>query len=124
MKHNRRERTANKRKSKTSTRKIVARLTYSPNKHKQKSVKVMRKKLQDKVIPTPKPCTVPSTLKFGSFNVNGLDLEAGWAVEQLLSKRGYDVRTKNNLHCKIYTVKFTQPTALYIAYCSRWCSIL
>ena len=96
MKHKQRDRTANKRQSKTSTTKIVARLTYSPNKHKQKNVKVMRKKLQDKVIPPPKPCTVPSTLKFGSFNVNGLDLQAGWAVQQLLSKRGYDVSTKNN----------------------------
>ena len=31
------------------------------------------------------------TLKFGSFNVNGLDIEARWAVEQLLDTRGFDV---------------------------------
>ena len=31
------------------------------------------------------------TLKFGSFNVNGLDIEASWAVEQLLDTRSFDV---------------------------------
>ena len=43
-----------------------------------------------------KPSTVKApvtkeSLKFGSFNVNGLDIEARWAVEQLLDTRGFDV---------------------------------
>ena len=51
----------------------------------------MRDKLQAKKVPTTKTPVDSQTLKFGSFNVNGLDLEAGWAVEQLLTKRGFDV---------------------------------
>ena len=50
-----------------------------------------------------KPQTVEApvtkeTLKFGSFNVNGLDIEARWAVEQLLETRGFDV--SNVFHTK------------------------
>ena len=91
-KNYRHERQANKRQS----NKIVDRLTYSPNKQKQKSAKAMRNRIQDKVIPPPQPTIAPTALKFGSFNVNGLDLEAGWAVQQLLSKRGYDVSNHVN----------------------------
>ena len=32
-----------------------------------------------------------STIKFGSFNINGLDFESSWAVEELLKSRGFDV---------------------------------
>ena len=32
-----------------------------------------------------------STMKFGSFNINGLDFESTWAVEELLKTRGFDV---------------------------------
>ena len=35
-----------------------------------------------------------TSMKFASFNINGLDLEANWAVEQLLQTRGYDVSPK------------------------------
>ena len=31
------------------------------------------------------------TLKFGSFNINGLDTEAGYIVDQLIETRGFDV---------------------------------
>ena len=56
----------------------------------------MRQKLQEKVLPDPKtPSEIPS-LKFGAFNVNGLDIEAGWAVGQLLDTRNFDVSNLNN----------------------------
>ena len=87
----RNQRQSGKRQHQNSTNKVVDRLAYSPNKQKHKSAKAMRNRIQDKVIPPPKPTIAPTALKFGSFNVNGLDLEAGWAVQQLLSKRGYDV---------------------------------
>ena len=77
---------------KIKTNKIIDRLTYCPNKHKQKFTKKLRQKLQEKNPPPPlveNPC--PTTLKFGSFNVNGLDLEASWAVENLLKQRSFDV---------------------------------
>ena len=46
--------------------------------------------LQAKTI-TPSPTRAITTLKFGSFNVNGLDIEASWAVQQLLMTKGFDV---------------------------------
>ena len=77
---------------KKSTNKIIDRLTYSPDKHKQKSVKKMRQSLQSKPHqPTIKPRPPPTTMKFGSINVNGLDLEAGWAVQQLIKNPGFNV---------------------------------
>ena len=80
-----------KRQNKVNSKKIVDKLTYNPAKHKQKLTRKSRLLLQQKIIPTPKPITPPQTIKFGSFNVNGLDLEAGWAVGELLKHRGFDV---------------------------------
>ena len=40
-----------------------------------KAVKAMRQKLQTRTLPTIKPPDAKKTLKFASFNVNGLDLE-------------------------------------------------
>ena len=87
--------------AKKRTSKIVDRLTYSPKKHKNKIVRDMRDKLQAKKVPTTKIPVDSQTLKFGSFNVNGLDLEAGWAVKQLLTKRGFDlsiIHSKNSFN--------------------------
>ena len=38
----------------------------------------------------PKSPIIRQAMKFGSFNVNGLNLEAGWAVQQILETRGFD----------------------------------
>ena len=81
-----------KRHSKKRTGRIIDRLTYCPNKHKNKKVEGMRRRqLQAKVPTPPKPPANKYTLKFGSFNVNGLDIEARWAIEQLVNTRGFDV---------------------------------
>ena len=78
---------------KKRTTKLIDRITYCPKKHKQKFVKSLRKKLQSKkaIVDDPDPTPV-SSLKFGSININGLDMEASWAVTQIISNRGYDVR--------------------------------
>ena len=90
MEHKARHKT--KAKHKLQTTKIMDRLTYSPKKHKQRKVREMRERLQRKApLPASKPLPPPTKLKFGSFNVNGLDLEACWAVQELLDKRGFDV---------------------------------
>ena len=76
---------------KIRTNKIVDRLSYIPKKHKQKNRRKMRQDLQSKAqVPS---TVVPSvsTIKFGSFNINGLDFESSWAVEELLKSRGFDV---------------------------------
>ena len=90
---------------KKSTNKIIDRLTYNPDKHKQKSVKKMRLNLQNKPsAPIKQPCPPPTTMKFGSINVNGLDLEAGWAVQQLLENKGFNVSSKRRkyIHILLY----------------------
>ena len=86
----------NERRAKKRTTKIVDRLTYSPKKHKKKEVREMKKKLQAKEVPKITPSINSQTLKFGTFNINGLDLEAGWAVEKLITNRGIDVSIIHN----------------------------
>ena len=80
-----------RRHNKVNSKKIVDKLTYNPAKHKQKLTRKSRLLLQQKIIPTLKPIIPTQTIKFGSFNVNGLDLEAAWAVGELLKNRGFDV---------------------------------
>ena len=57
---------------------------------------MLRKNLQQRI---QKPSTAvqapPTTLTLGSINVNGLDLEAGWAMEQLLVTKDFDVSINN-----------------------------
>ena len=78
---------------KKRTGRLIDRLTYCPAKHKQKYTKKLREKLQARTLNVPDPVPSPeSSLKFGSININGLDLEASWAVDQLIQNRGYDVR--------------------------------
>ena len=80
------------------TNKIIGRLTYSPEKHRGKFIKAQRSKLASR--PPDKPpkpsLTIPS-LTFGSLNVNGLDLEAHWAVSELLKSHNLDVRIKSEI---------------------------
>ena len=83
-----------RRHNKVNSKKIVDKITYNPAKHKQKLTRKSRLILQQKIIPTPKPITPTQTIKFGSFNMNGLDLEAAWAVGELLKNRGFDVSYK------------------------------
>ena len=82
---------------KKRTGRLIDRPTYCPAQHKRKYTKKLREKLQARrpTVPDPEPSQV-STLKFGSININGLDLEASWAVDQLILNRGYDVGITEN----------------------------
>ena len=80
-----------KNRAKAQTNKIISKLTYCPAKHKNKKLREMRTKLQKKRAQEPRSSRRTTTLKFGSFNVNGLDLEVGWTIQQLLKNRGFDV---------------------------------
>ena len=80
-----------------STTKLVARLTYNPNKDKQKATRKLRQKLMKNPVKINLPKPPPVTLVFASFNVNGLSLETSWAVGQLLKQRSYDVSLQTNL---------------------------
>ena len=78
---------------KADTRKIVGRLTYSPDKQKQKFRKAQKEKLSLRPpAKPPKPQVTKSLITFGSLNVNGLNNEAHWAVTELLGKHTIDVR--------------------------------
>ena len=81
-----------KTRARIQTNKIMDRLTFNPKKHKQKKVKGLRQKLQQKALADQKPSIEKTSMKFGSFNLNGLDLETGWAAEELVSKHGFDVQ--------------------------------
>ena len=82
----------NGRKVRFKTNKILDRITYNPTQHKDKAKKLLRKTLQQRIQkPPPAVQAPPTTLTLGSINVNGLDLEAGWAVEQLLVTKDFDV---------------------------------
>ena len=78
--------------ARVKTRKIIGRLTYSPEKHKQSFTNSLRMKLAARLPgqePKP-PETVPEMI-FGSMNVNGLDQEAHWAISQLLVQHSLDL---------------------------------
>ena len=78
--------------ARAQTNKIVSKLTYSPKKHKNRKVRQMRERLQQQKPIEVTPVLQPKAqIKFGSFNVNGLDMEVSWAVQQLLVTRGFDV---------------------------------
>ena len=83
----------NRVKRRANTRKIVGRLTYSPDKHKQKFTKTQRAyRPPDK---PPKPPTNKPLITFGSLNVNGLDQEAHWAVTELIKSHNLDVSNQS-----------------------------
>ena len=86
----RHERSVNKR-AKAQTNTIISKLTYSPAKHKNKQIRTMMLNQRKAAVQEPTaPRSIPK-VKFGSFSVNGLDLEVQWTVHQLLQNRGFDV---------------------------------
>ena len=86
------------------SKKIVDKLTYNPGIHKQQKTRNLRKKLRQRTLPlNPPPPPPPQTIKFGSINVNGLDVQAAWAVEKLLKDRKFDVSL---LHLNIHKNSF------------------
>ena len=81
-------------KARLRTTKVLDRLTFSPRKHKMKETRKRLKAMQDRpqqAVQSSPPVQEP-TIKFGSFNINGMSSETGWAVEELLRTRNFDVR--------------------------------
>ena len=75
---------------KANTNKIIGKITYSPKKHKQALTKKLSRNLQTKNPIVHNPVVKHVSIKFGSINIM-LDMEAGWAVEQLIAKKKLDV---------------------------------
>ena len=82
--------------AKVQTNRILDRITYNPKKHKQKVTRSLRQKLQKNRLPDPEPIRPTTTMKFGSFNINGLDLETSWAVEEIVKKHDFDVSSNKS----------------------------
>ena len=62
-----------------------------PQTPKQKYDKSLRKRLTERA-PSPQARTTPvTTLSLGSININGLDMEATWAIEQLIKRYNLEV---------------------------------
>ena len=83
------------------TKRIIDRLGYSPAKHKHKERRKMRQELQKRVFVTPKDQEPRTFLKFGAFNINGWDLDVGWAINQLTTDRCFDVRNNKIFENKL-----------------------
>ena len=79
------------REKRRSTRKTVARLGYNPKKDKGQFTAKLRRELQAKTLPVRKSPPVSTTLKVGAINVNGLSLDSGWAMEQIIHQYGLKV---------------------------------
>ena len=84
---------ANKR---IQTSKLIDRLFLSSSRTKAGvgSRKATRDELKRRKPEQPKEASNNSSLKFGSFNVRGLDTEAFWFIEELINTRDFDVRIK------------------------------
>ena len=74
-------------------RRIVERLTYDPLLHKQKSRKLLRQELMKRWVPDAgsKPVDHDISMRFGSMNVDGIDLQVHWAASELIKKYDLDV---------------------------------
>lgn len=73
------------------TNKIIDKITYNPSKHKQKDRRKLRAALQSRIArPDDEPIDTPF-MRFGSFNVKGVDVETGEALKDLLLDKDLDV---------------------------------
>ena len=74
------------------TNKTLDKITYSPATHKQKFTRSLRAQLQKRCLkPLKEPSLPNSTLKFGSFNIRGLNIESIVAVEHILENDRFNV---------------------------------
>ena len=69
-----------------STKKTIARLGYNPQRDKGKFIGGLRRELQARSLNVPQYPPVSSKLKIGAININGLSLDSGWALEQIILK--------------------------------------
>ena len=92
-----------KKKARTRANKNVTRLSYNPKKDKEKTIRALRNRMRGKArdhLPRQDFREV-KTLHVGSINVNGLDMEASWAVSELLREKEFDVSTELQKKLKI-----------------------
>ena len=75
------------------TQKVIDRLLYEPEKHKQKFVRSLCQKLKDGSQTTSGNVGERiAELVVGAMNIRGLDGETNAALRRLMKERGFDVR--------------------------------
>ena len=83
---NRKTRNFLDRERRRSTKKTIARLGYNQKRDKGKFIGGLRRELQARATKVPQQPRVSSTLDIGAININGLSLDSGWALEQIILK--------------------------------------
>ena len=73
------------------TNKIIDKITYNPSKHKQKDRRKLRAALQSRIARPDDEAIDTPFMRFGSFNVKGVDVETGEALKDLLLDKDLDV---------------------------------
>ena len=79
-----------KRKEKAASRAAV--MSLSTKKVRQKKTADLRANLKRSKCKTLIETSSSESIKFGSFNVNGLDIGNAWFIEKLIEERKFDVR--------------------------------
>ena len=73
------------------TSKLIDKITFNPSIHKQKNRRKLREELQRRSFkPHVQPIDIPE-MRFGSFNVKGVDLETSDALQSLILAKDFDV---------------------------------
>ena len=86
----------NRRHYKKRKLKMDKKISYITTPKKANKKRMYRQKVRDKRTRV-EPMRSLETLKFGSFNVDGLDTEAGYVINDLLETKNFDVcRNKTN----------------------------
>ena len=88
---NRKRRNFLERDKRRSSKKTVAWLGYDAKRDKGKFTARLRRELQAKTLPVAKTPTISTSIKVGAINVNGLSLDSGWAMEQIIHQYGLKV---------------------------------
>ena len=75
------------------SRRIISEITYSPVKHKNKDMRYLRRELAKRKLQNTKPPSEGgmTEIKFGSINLDGLDMETYHAVSEIIKKYQFDV---------------------------------
>ena len=85
--------------NKPSTSKSIDKITYCPKKHKQKFVRMLRLQLRTKNVQSSVQQSSPvRILKFGSWNIDGIEAGSIEAIENLVKQEDLDVREIMNVH--------------------------
>ena len=94
----------NRHRNKTATNKSIDKLTYCPKKHKQKFVRKLRQQLQATTVAANVKSKEPvKVLKFGSWNLDGIEAGTIETLENMIEQEDLDVRVRLASLLKIIT---------------------